>query len=222
MVMLGILATFAFCACAAALMFGAAGRWDVPAFWAWLAFMFGSSVVVTPILDRASPGLIAERLHPGPGDRDRFGAGAAVAELLLTLGIAGLDAGRFHWAPSVPPLVLGLAWAGLVAGFWIVAWAMSANRYFSSAVRIQSDRGQVVVSSGPYAFVRHPGYTGGLLFMGFTGLSLGSWWATLPALPAIAWILRRTLLEDAMLRYELAGYDAYASRVRYRLVPGLW
>ena len=220
MVLLGILATIAFYAFAAVLMFGAAGRWDVPAFWAWLAFMAGSSVAVIPIVDRTSPGLIAERLRPGPGDRDRFGPAAAVVELLLTLGLAGLDA-RFRWSP-VPPAVIGLAWAGVAAGFWITGWAMAVNRYVASAVRIQPDRGQAVVSDGPYAFVRHPGYTGGLLFMGCTGLALGSWWAALPSVPALAWFLRRTLIEDAMLRSELDGYDAYANRVRHRLVPGLW
>ncbi len=222
MVLRGIVASLGFYVLAGALLFGAAGRWSVPEFWVWLAFMAASSIAILPILARLSPGLIEERLEPGPGDRDRLGVSAGVAVMLLTLAIAGLDAGRFHWSGPVPPWVTGLAWAGLAGGYWIVGWAMAVNRYFSSAVRIQFDRGQVLVSAGPYAHVRHPGYAGGLLFVVTTGLALGSWWATLPALPAVVWIVRRTVLEDAMLRDELDGYAAYARRVRFRILPGVW
>jgi len=218
----GILASLAFAAFAGAVLFGCAGRTDVPQFWGWLAFLSIASVAFLPLANRLSPGLIEERMRPGGGDRDRFGQAFGVLQLVATLAIAGLDAGRFHWAAPLPPAVFALAWGAVVAGFAIVAWAMLVNRYFSSAIRIQSDRGQVVVERGPYAWVRHPGYLGGLLFMGFTGLALGSWWAALTALPALPWMLRRTGIEDAMLRSELEGYDDYAGRVRFRLVPGLW
>jgi protein-S-isoprenylcysteine O-methyltransferase Ste14 len=104
-----------------------------------------------------------------------------------------------------------------------MAWATLANRFFSSAVRLQTDRGQVVVDSGPYQFVRHPGYTGAIPYLVFGGLALGSWLATVIAgVPMIVILLRRTVLEDKMLLEGLAGYKEYAARVKYRLAPGIW
>lgn len=222
MVIRGILATLAFAVLEGGVLFGAAGRWDLPAFWLWLAVMVAGSCAVLPLLARTSPGLIEERLHPGAAGRDPFGVAMGVADLLAMLVLAGLDAGRFRWGPPVPPAAAIAAWVTIVGGFALVAWAMGVNRFFSSAVRIQSDRGQVVVTTGPYALVRHPGYTGGLLFMLGIGPALGSWWAAAPVLPALVWIVRRALLEDAMLRHELAGYADYAARVRFRLLPGVW
>jgi protein-S-isoprenylcysteine O-methyltransferase Ste14 len=99
---------------------------------------------------------------------------------------------------------------------------MFTNSFFSLAVRLQPDRKQKVVTSGPYAVVRHPGYTGGFLYLIFNGLALGSWWAILTAIPMLALTIRRTLLEDAMLRRGLEGYGEYATSVRYRLIPGIW
>lgn len=99
---------------------------------------------------------------------------------------------------------------------------MFANPFFSLAVRLQPDRNQAVVSRGPYAIVRHPGYTGGILYLIFTGLALGSWWATFATILVLALRVRRTMLEDAMLRAGLNGYHEYAVRVRFRLLPGVW
>jgi len=222
MVLRGILATLAFYVVAAVVMFAAAGRWNLPAFWAWLAVMVLSSVTILPILERTSPGLLAERLKPGPGDRDRRGPFGGVMVLFLMLAIAGYDAGRFHWSAPMPTAVVAIAWAALIAGFWLVAWAMIVNRFFSSAVRIQGERGQQVVRRGPYAIVRHPGYLAGLLYLAAIGPTLGSWWAMLPAALAFVGIVRRTRLEDAMLRRELPGYEDYAGAVRWRLLPGVW
>ena len=99
---------------------------------------------------------------------------------------------------------------------------MAHNAFFAATVRIQTDRGQSVVSSGPYAWVRHPGYLGSVVYDLFAPLMLGSWWAYVPVLVVLALIFVRTRLEDATLQAELPGYAEYAARVRWRLIPGLW
>jgi protein-S-isoprenylcysteine O-methyltransferase Ste14 len=99
---------------------------------------------------------------------------------------------------------------------------MLANAYFSTAVRIQTDRDQTVCRSGPYRYVRHPGYLGFILQSIGTPLLLGSLWALIPGLAAVALMVVRTILEDRMLQAELAGYSDLVQAVRYRLVPGIW
>jgi protein-S-isoprenylcysteine O-methyltransferase Ste14 len=99
---------------------------------------------------------------------------------------------------------------------------MSVNRFFSSVVRIQDDRGHHVIDVGPYARVRHPGYVGMLMLGMALPLAFGSWWAFVPGLPLVAFALRRVWIEDAFLLAHLPGYREYAGRVRYRLVPGAW
>jgi protein-S-isoprenylcysteine O-methyltransferase Ste14 len=96
------------------------------------------------------------------------------------------------------------------------------NRFFSSVVRIQKDRGHAVVDSGPYEFIRHPGYSGAILYYIALPLALGSFWGLIPAGLTVITTIIRTALEDRMLQNELEGYIGYAKRVRYRLLPGLW
>ncbi len=206
---------------AALLLFGAAGRLDVPAFWIYLAIMLLPSLVVTPFVERRNPGLLAERMRPGPGERDRVSQPALVLGLVVVWVLAGLDVGRVHWS-RVPAWLSALGLALVALGYGLVAWSMFVNRFFSSAVRLQWDRGHEVISSGPYALVRHPGYAGGILLFLGTGLALGSWW-TFPVLGVvIAGTLRRAALEDRLLFDELPGYADYARRVRFRLLPGVW
>ncbi len=124
--------------------------------------------------------------------------------LLAALLLAALDAGRFGWGPAVP-LWASLLGGGLyVLGQAIHFWAKATNRWFATVVRIQKDRGQAVCTSGPYRFVRHPGYVGGLLFMLATPLLLGSWLALIPQAIAAALLVLRTYLEDRTLQAELA------------------
>jgi len=104
----------------------------------------------------------------------------------------------------------------------LIAWAMRSNRFFSSVVRIQKDRGHTVVTAGPYGFIRHPGYTGIAAFTLATPLILNSRWAFVPAIATAAMSVLRTLLEDRTLHNELDGYADYARRVKYRLVPAIW
>jgi protein-S-isoprenylcysteine O-methyltransferase Ste14 len=134
---------------------------------------------------------------------------------------AGLDT-RFHWSVGMGLLavIAGVVVGGLAIA--LIAWAMRSNRFFSSVVRIQKERGHVVVSSGPYRFVRHPGYTGMSAFTLVTPLILNSRWAFAPAaITFVIWVIR-TALEDRTLQRELDGYADYARRVKFKLVPLLW
>jgi len=139
----------------------------------------------------------------------------------ITAAVAGWDAVRFGW--SHMPLALStLGIVMLLAGMLMAAWAMMSNPYFSTTVRIQADRGHRTVTSGPYQYVRHPGYMGAILPSIGTPLLLGSWRALLPGgLTAVMFIVR-TALEDRTLQKELGGYAEYVRSVRYRLLPGVW
>ncbi len=205
----------------AAFLFGVAGRWDLPMFWAFLLVFFGVAVIGWVIVHRHDPTLLKERVQPaGPG-LDSYTRPVAVVCLLACLTIAALDVGRFHWS-AVPFAVQFLGLLVTALSFVVWMWAMATNRFFSAAVRIQRDRGHQVVTDGPYRFVRHPGYAVALFLFPAVPLALGSWWAVLPMLVLNAVFIWRTALEDRMLLAELAGYDTFAARVRYRLIPGLW
>jgi protein-S-isoprenylcysteine O-methyltransferase Ste14 len=135
--------------------------------------------------------------------------------------IAGLD---FRWVWS-PPFGIWVHIAGMIiflVGNALVTWAMLSNTYFSTAVRIQYDRGHTVSSSGPYGFIRHPGYLGMIIYLLASPLLLGSVWALIPAgLSAVLFTIR-TVFEDNTLKNKLKGYKEYAERVKYRLIPGIW
>jgi protein-S-isoprenylcysteine O-methyltransferase Ste14 len=173
----------------------------------------------TLLIWRRAPGLIRERAKPGPGALE----GTLQEQVLYVLP------GVVHWAiaardrsMAVPKWLQGLGLVGYAAANVLVIWAMAENRFFSSAVRLQQERGQYVVSSGPYRWVRHPGYLAGTTFFLFGGLGLGSWWSLAPAAVWSAIILRRARLEDRFLLEQLPGYAAYARRVPWRLLPGVW
>jgi protein-S-isoprenylcysteine O-methyltransferase Ste14 len=123
----------------------------------------------------------------------------------------------------VAPWLEGICLLTVAAGYALALWAMRVNRFFSSVVRIQTDRGQHVVSTGPYAFVRHPGYTAGILIIVASGPALGSWLAAaLLVIFSLPFLLYRAITEDRILRAKLARYSDYVARVRWRLVPGIW
>jgi len=135
--------------------------------------------------------------------------------------VAGLDAGRFGW--SVMPIAVQVAgYIALLFAMAVTYWAMAVNPFLSTIVRIQDDRGQYAVTSGPYRYVRHPMYAMILLMYPGIALLLGSWWALIPAAVIAIVFVIRTALEDQTLQAELPGYAEYAQRTRYRLVPGVW
>jgi protein-S-isoprenylcysteine O-methyltransferase Ste14 len=144
-----------------------------------------------------------------------------LATFLATLIAAGLDDGRFHRAPA-PPWAVLTGYILVLAGFSGSGWAQAVNRHFEPSVRIQSDRDHHVITTGPYAYVRHPGYIFGIMLTFGTALALGSLWALLPAVLVVVVLAIRTRLEDATLQRELPGYAEFAARVRYKWIPGIW
>jgi protein-S-isoprenylcysteine O-methyltransferase Ste14 len=172
---------------------------------------------------RVNPEMFAvrSRVHPGTKRWDKVVIGLLFLAILAIPPVAGLDDGRFHWS-SMPWPVVGLGYLLLTAGWILFAWAETVNPFFEPGVRIQTERGHHVIDTGPYGIVRHPGYFASfLLFTGFA-LSLGSWWALVPAGFASLLLVLRTVWEDRMLHAELPGYEAYAKRVHFRLIPGMW
>jgi protein-S-isoprenylcysteine O-methyltransferase Ste14 len=200
--------------------------------WGWgLGWLYTGSMIVYTLVSR----IIAIRLHPGFA-RERATASAmqdtkswdkwivpliALWLPLLAVLLAGLDK-RLGWSADLPNWVHWMGLALLTFGYAIGTWAMAENAYFSSHVRIQKDRGQTVITSGPYAIVRHPAYVTGAIAMLGIPLLLDSWLAFPPIVLLCAGIVLRTNLEDATLLRELPGYREYAARVRYRLIPGIW
>ncbi len=135
--------------------------------------------------------------------------------------VIGLEA-RFDTSPAFNTAFKLFALAAILAGYALGSYALVENKFFSGMVRIQKDRGHTVVSSGPYAHIRHPGYAGALLSYAGTPLFLDSLWGYVPVLVLAVLLVIRTRLEDKALRENLAGYTEYAQRVRYRLIPGIW
>lgn len=200
-------------------LFGSAGSFDIPSFWIYLAILAAIFIASFLILD---PDLARERMRPG-GKRPPIGLQVFSAVLVVHWVLAGLDRGRFHWTDNVPPWLQALGLVTLAAAYAFCLWAMHENRFFSSVVRIQTDRGQVVVTTGPYAVIRHPGYTGGILVIVASGIALGSWAATVFLIVlSLPFLLYRAITEDRILQAELPGYRDYAARVRWRLCPGIW
>src|SRR5262249_22901599 len=146
--------------------------------------------------------------------------GAAGGLMLLTMLVAARDV-RFGWTRLPLPLhVAGLA--ATVLGYAIFLWAMASNAFFAGGVRVQHEREHAVVTRGPYRRVRHPGYAGTIAAQLGTPLLLGSLWAFIPAFLLVLLFVVRTRFEDRTLAEELPGYDAYARRTRFRLLPGIW
>jgi protein-S-isoprenylcysteine O-methyltransferase Ste14 len=219
MVVFSIVGGVAFLAVFGVVLFGCAGRWDLPMFWAYLG-VWAASMLVGPFV--VDPTLIQERIRPGPGGKDYATAFVFTPLWLGQCVVAALDVGRFHWSDSVPPALQVTGLLVMAAALAVVVWATAVNRFFSSVIRIQTERGHHLVTSGPYRYLRHPAYAASpFLFIG-GGLALGSWLAALIGLLLVLPILRRTAQEDQVLREQLEGYEAYAQKVRYRVFPGVW
>jgi protein-S-isoprenylcysteine O-methyltransferase Ste14 len=204
---------------AAAVLFVSAGTVSIVGFWIYLAIYTGLSLGSLAIID---PELLHERRRPG-GRGAPLGLRIFTLVMVLHLIVAGLDRGRFHWSDNVPVWLQAAALVALAAGCALALWAMRVNRFFSSVVRIQSDRGHHVITTGPYAFVRHPGYVAGFVVILASGIALGSWLAeALLVIPSLPGLTYRAVTEDRVLLAELPGYRDYASRVHWRLLPGIW
>jgi protein-S-isoprenylcysteine O-methyltransferase Ste14 len=208
-----------------AIIFSAAGTIDYTGGWLWLGEMVAFSVVLGLHGARVDPGLLKERLKP-PIQKDQPLADKLVLIPFLILmfggmGVMAADAARWHWS-MMPPSV---QWAGcglILAAILFIYWTMRTNSFAAPVVKIQKDRGQAVITTGPYAIVRHPMYFGALFYIAGTSLVLGSWWG-LAMVPILGFLLVvRIGIEEKTLRMGLEGYDDYARRVRWRLIPLIW
>lgn len=207
-----------------AVVFAAAGSLDWP--WAWIFFgaYLGILLVNLAVLVPRQPELIAERgrVREEAKQWDKVLAGfVSLWGPLVVWIVCGLDR-RLSWSADYGTGFHIAALVLTVAGFGIVTWSMASNSFFSGVVSIQADRGHSVASSGPYRLVRHPGYVGMILFTLMTPLVIGTVWGLIPAAVVVGLHVLRTALEDRTLQAELPGYKEYASRTRYRLIPGIY
>jgi len=201
----------------------AAGRLDWAWGWLYLGLYLAGLAVTAVLMFRLSPETIAERADAG-GVRgwDRVIGGLfSLTYFFGLLIVAGLDA-RFGWTPVLPLAVHLLGVVGFLLGFALYVWAMLSNARFATVARLRPDGEHAVCSSGPYRFIRHPGYTGAILQSLATPLLFGALWALIPGLLSVILLVVRTALEDRMLHTELPGYLDYAKGVRYRLLPSVW
>jgi protein-S-isoprenylcysteine O-methyltransferase Ste14 len=204
-------------------LFWSAGRIDWWAAWAaigvWLIFFTATDI----LLLRYNPELIAERLAPPKGAKtwDRVIMSIFRLTTLVRYILAGLDQ-RNGWTVGFPVVAQLAGLSVCVLSYALLAWAMTTNAFFSQIVRIQSERGQAVVTHGPYRYVRHPAYAGMILFEPAMSILLASWPAIIASGLCAILLILRTAFEDRTLLAELIGYKDYARQVHYRLLPGIW
>jgi protein-S-isoprenylcysteine O-methyltransferase Ste14 len=208
-----------------AILFVSAGSINVPRAWLYIGICMSYYLASIIIMHKLNPEIIKIRsqkvLKKGTKSWDKLILACIMASFLAMLVLAGLDVGRFKWSG------LGIHFAVLGFIFYNIAtfvgiWAMSVNPHFEVTVRIQKERGHRVITTGPYRYVRHPGYVSGIFGMVAIPLIIGSVYGLIPAGVMILLLIVRTSLEDRTLRNELEGYTEYAQRVRYRLFPGVW
>ena len=208
----------------ALILFLSAGRWDWGMGWVYVGVFFAFDLATALVVLPRNPALLAERaqLQEGTKGWDKIVVRLAAAYFPMASWIvAGLNE-RWGWEPDVSLVVQIVALLVTLLGYGITVWAMGVNAYFSTTVRLQSERGHKVVTTGPYHIVRHPGYVGAMLFTLSAPLLLGSIWAEIPALLSAVFYVVRTILEDRMLHEELEGYPEYAASVHHKLLPGIW
>ncbi|NLE76186.1 MAG: isoprenylcysteine carboxylmethyltransferase family protein [Chloroflexi bacterium] len=207
-----------------AILFGIVGRWNWPMGWAlsgiYIVWSAATAILILPV----NPAMLAERSRPHP-DTPKWDVallGLMGLFMVAQYVVASLDV-RWGWSPPLPWAVQAVGLLAAVLGYDVLAvWSMVSNAFFVATVRIQTERGHTVASGGPYRYVRHPGYLGTILFHLAAPFFLGSLWALIPGALAGLVLVARTHLEDDTLHRALPGYRQYASRVRFRLLPGVW
>jgi protein-S-isoprenylcysteine O-methyltransferase Ste14 len=206
------------------ILFLIAGRLSWAGGWAFLGLNIFTQLLSAFILIPRRPDMLTERTQMRQGTKGYDRLLTPLITIFGTLAIivvAGLDA-RFDWSSVIP---VGLWWAALLLALacqLFVLWAMASNRFFATTVRIQEERGHQVVDSGPYHYIRHPGYAGSVIYTLLIPLVLGSYWTFIPAVLTVLLLLVRTSLEDHTLQAELPGYAEYTQKVQSRLIPGIW
>ncbi|MGE3227969.1 MAG: isoprenylcysteine carboxylmethyltransferase family protein [Hyphomicrobium sp.] len=209
----------------AALLFIPAGTLAWPEGWIYLTLACGLGLLSGLILAKHDPALLKERLG-SPVQKEQKGWDKLLISVFIVLFlamyvVAGLDAVRFGIS-HMPVWLEGIGAAGVLFGSYVFHIVMLTNTFAAPVVKIQTERKHAVISSGPYAYVRHPMYGGAIALILGTGLLLGSWYAVAIGVAAILLLAYRSVLEEETLKRELEGYAAYAERVRHRMVPGLW
>lgn len=208
-----------------AVLFGAAGDLRWPEAWVYLWLVAVSSLVMIGWLGRHDPALLAARLAP-PVHRDqkpwdRLFMVLFIPAFLGWMVLIGLDARRFGGS-HIPVWLEATGAAGILLCMAVTWQTFAVNSFAAPQVRLHTDRAHRAVCEGPYRFVRHPMYSGALLFLFGMPLMLGSWWGIFAALFLAAGLAARAVGEERFLQRELAGYDVYMRQVRYRLIPGIW
>jgi protein-S-isoprenylcysteine O-methyltransferase Ste14 len=209
----------------AVVLFLAAGTVLWPAGWTFLVLFFGFTLTLSRWLLKHNPGLLTERMtgigKPDQKTWDKVFFVSANVVFLAWLVLMPLDAVRFHWSQMslLLQVVGGLL---LLCSFYLFFLTFRENAYLSPAVRVQTEREQTVVSTGPYQHVRHPMYATALIFLVSTTLLLGSWYGLILGLLLSVGIALRAVQEERTLRAELPGYDRYMAQVKYRLIPYIW
>jgi len=207
-------------------LFAAAGNWTWPQGWAFIAIYFFGSLGFAAYYAKRDPALLKSRMEPlkdkGAPWWDRVFLLTFITIWFLWLIFMGIDAQRWHLSAPMPVSVNVIGAALIVAGFLATLAVFNANSFAEPTVRLQTDRGQHVIDTGPYALVRHPMYASAILYLFGMPLLLGSTWGlAIPPLFIIA-VSLRAIGEENKLARELPGYADYMQRVPYRLVPFLW
>jgi protein-S-isoprenylcysteine O-methyltransferase Ste14 len=204
-------------------IFGVAGRLNY-----WQGWVFGILNIVIVVFAlfvfSKNKDLLKERIKPGPGIKwwDRIFTLLYIPSSVAVIVVSVLDAGKLNIERKLPFLIYVAAYAIFIFSVFLLFWAVRVNNFFSSVVRIQKDRNQTVVQNGPYRFIRHPGYSAIILIFISMPVTLGSVWGFIPSGLTLLLLIIRTYLEDSTLKKELAGYDDYVKKVKWRLVPYLW
>ena len=201
------------------------GRWGWWEAWAFAMISILGFINSRVLAARKHPDLLAERAHSLEHENIKSWDKVLAPIVGVGSGLIPLAAGLDALSGLATPFSLGmkiLALGLILGGYALATYALIENSFFSGVVRIQSERGHRVITSGPYRWMRHPGYSGSLLAFLATPLLLDSAWAFLPAVVVTICLVLRTSLEDRFLQKELPGYRDYAQRVRYRLIPGIW
>jgi protein-S-isoprenylcysteine O-methyltransferase Ste14 len=207
-------------------LFVCAGDFGWREAWCYSLLIVAAGIGGRILAERRHPGLMAERQSIEKVQSAKAWDKVLAPLMALSVGfplviVAGLDH-RFGWSPVFPLWTTVIGFILISLGYAISVWALVENRYFSSVVRIQTDRGHAVCDSGPYRIVRHPGYAGNILPLPGIMMALSSMWTLIPAAVALIIAVVRTALEDRTLQEELPGYRDFAQRVRYRLIPGVY
>jgi protein-S-isoprenylcysteine O-methyltransferase Ste14 len=205
-----------------AILFVPAGRLDWWEGWTYFALTMGPAPALAAVVLRRNPELAALRLRAGKGTPrwDPVLVFLLKVAFLGGIGFCAWDAGRH--GPALPVWTVPVGGVLILTGIALLGWSMAVNRHFETTVRIQEERAHRVIDTGPYAFLRHPGYAAAMLLAAGTPAVLRSAWAFLPLAASAGVLVVRILLEERLLRHGLPGYEEYTRRVRHRLVPGVW